>query len=54
MIEKVEMVNGLVIYLVVRIWGAKKKKQNKNNIEKQKIIVYLYHLFFNHFCKPEL
>lgn len=31
MIEKVEMVNGLVIYLVVCIWGAKKKTEQEQH-----------------------
>lgn len=36
------MVNGLVIYLVVCIWGAKKKKNRTRTTLK---IVYLHYLF---------
>lgn len=37
MIEKVEMVNGLVIYLVVRIWGAKKKNRTRTTLKNRKL-----------------
>lgn len=41
MIEKVEMVNGLVIYLVVCIWGGLKKNRTRTTLK----IVYLHYLF---------